>query len=80
MAEAEKFTQEIEEHGENSELVQEVNQNIPLFDLWTDKEGLVSNLEASKENVDSKISEKENEINRAIAEDWKTANTKLIEE
>lgn len=50
-----------------------------LFDLWTDKDALVTHLEASKENVDSKISEKENEINRSIADDWKTIHTNLIE-
>ena len=61
-------------------MYQEMLSNITLLDLWSDKDALVAHLEASKENVDSKISEKENEINRAIADDWKNTYTKLQEE
>jgi hypothetical protein len=50
-----------------------------LLDLWSDKDALVAHLEASKENVDSRISEKENEINRKIADDWRNTYTQLLE-
>lgn len=38
LAEQEKFANIVEEQGDQSELFQEVNQNITLFDLWTDKD------------------------------------------
>jgi hypothetical protein len=37
-----------------------------LLELMLDKETLVSHLEASKENVGSKVDDKENEIIKAI--------------
>lgn len=48
--------------------------------LMEDKDILVAHIEASKENVDGKISDKESEINRAISDDWKATENKIIDE
>jgi len=71
LQEHERLTQQIEEFGEECEAMQEIGDNIALLDLWTEKDALIATLEASKENVDAKIGEKENEIIKAITEEWR---------
>lgn len=44
-----------------------------------EKEVLIQALDTSKENVTAKVEEKDNEINKAIAEDW-NSKSKQIEE
>ena len=51
-----------------------------LVMLMEDKDILVAHIEASKENVDSKISDKETEVNKAISEDWKATETRILDE
>jgi hypothetical protein len=51
-----------------------------LVELYSEKETLVQVLEASKENVDAKIGEKENEINKSINDDWGQTNSRISEE
>lgn len=48
--------------------------------LMEDKDILQSHIEASKETVDSKIGDKETEIQRALGDDWKNTETKILEE
>jgi hypothetical protein len=48
--------------------------------LLEDREVLTSHIEASKENVDSKIGDKETEIVRTLQDDWKATETRIIEE
>lgn len=48
--------------------------------LMEDKEMLVSHLEASKETVDGKISDKETEIVKALTDDWRTTEQRISEE
>lgn len=48
--------------------------------LMEDRDILTSHLEASKENVDSKISDKETEIVRTLQEDWRQTETRILEE
>jgi hypothetical protein len=48
--------------------------------LMEDRDILTSHLEASKENLDSKISDKETEIVKSLTEDWKQTETRILEE
>ena len=50
-----------------------------LIMLLEDREVLTSHVEASKENVDSKIGDKETEIVRTLQEDWKTTETRILD-
>lgn len=51
-----------------------------MFELLSDKDTLVGHLEASKENVDAKINDKETEITKAIAEDWKATEARILDQ
>ena len=51
-----------------------------MLELLTDKDVLISLLEASKENVDTKIGDKETDINKAVAEEWKSTEFRILEE
>lgn len=48
--------------------------------LMEDRDVLTSHLEASKENVDSKIGDKETEIVRTLQDDWRQTETRILEE
>lgn len=48
--------------------------------LMEDRDVLSSHLEASKENVDSKIGDKETEIVRTLQDDWRQTETRILEE
>jgi len=61
-------------------MYQEIKENDALIELYSDKEILVSALEASRENVDNKISDKDTEITRAINEDWALMSNRITEE
>lgn len=78
--EQEKFSESFEKDGENAEMYQEIKENDALIELYSDKEILVSALEASRENVDNKISDKDTEITRAISEDWALMSNRITEE
>ena len=61
-------------------MYQEIKENDALIELYSDKEILVSALEASRENVDNKISDRDTEITRAINEDWAATSNRITEE
>ena len=61
-------------------MYQEIKDNDTLIELMSDKDTLISHLEASKENVDTKVSDKENEITKAIMDDWRTTEQRIIDE
>jgi hypothetical protein len=48
--------------------------------LMEDKDILMQHLEASRENVDSKIGDKETDINKSLGDDWRNTYTKIQEE
>lgn len=48
--------------------------------LMEDRDVLTSHLEASKENVDQKISDKETDIVRTLQEDWKATETRILDQ
>ncbi len=48
--------------------------------LMEDRDVLTSHLEASKENIDSKIGDKETEIVRSLQDDWRNTETRILEE
>lgn len=66
------------EEDPNQEMLEGMSDGFVM--LMEDKDILVAHIEASKENVDSKISDKETEINKAISEDWKGTETRILEE
>ena len=59
---------------------QEIKENDVLLELFSDKEVLMSALEASRENVENKISDKDTEITKAINEDWALTSNRITEE
>lgn len=63
---------------QNSELQEQMSDGMII--LMEDRDVLTSHLEASKENVDGKIGDKETEIFRTIQEDWKMTETRILEE
>lgn len=63
---------------QNSELQEQMSNEMII--LMEDRDVLTSHLEASKENVDSKIGDKETEIVRTLQDDWKQTETRILEE
>jgi hypothetical protein len=61
-------------------MYKEMSNDETLLLLMSDKEALVSVLETSKENVGGKIEDKENEIKKAILEDWRHTYSRIIDE
>ena len=51
-----------------------------MLPLLVEKETLVGHLETSKESVTQKVDDKENEIIKAILEDWTNTSTRVFEE
>jgi len=47
--------------------------------LMEDRDVLTSHLDASKENIDTKIGDKESEINRTLQDDWKQTETRILD-
>ena len=76
LAEQEKFESEYEKNQE-SEIVKEFMANEDLLDLMLDKDNLITHLDNSKENVGQKIEEKDNEIYRAILDDWQFTSKRI---
>lgn len=77
VAEYDRMVNMGEEESQNN--IQEELSN-DLIILMEDKDILVSHIEASKENVDSKIGDKETEIVKALAEDWKNTENRVLED
>lgn len=50
-----------------------------MIQLMSDNETLNAHLEASKENVDSKISDQETKIVRELMTDWRNTETRIID-
>jgi uncharacterized Zn finger protein len=48
--------------------------------LMEDRDVLTSHLDASKENIDTKIGDKESEINRTLQDDWKQTETRILDQ
>ena len=67
------------DENENNELQGEGGLSDNLVILMEDKDILQSHIEASKENVDSKIGDKETEIQKALGDDWKNTETRITE-
>lgn len=63
---------------QNSELQEQMSDGMIL--LMEDRDILTSHLEASKENLDSKISDKETEIVKTLQEDWRQTESRILEE
>ena len=63
---------------DNSELQEQMSDGMII--LMEDRDVLTSHLEASKENVDQKISDKETDIVRTLQEDWKTTETRILDQ
>lgn len=66
MAEAAKFEIEYEAQAQESEMYKEIANDEVLLNLMVNKEELQGFLESSKENVESRIDDKDNEITKAI--------------
>jgi len=66
------------EEDPNGEIQGEMSNELVL--MMEDKDILVSHVEASKENVDSKISDKETEIVKALGDDWRNTDNRIVEE
>lgn len=62
-----------------AELEQEFATNEVYLSLVADSDTLKQTLENSKENLDAKIAEKEDVINRAITQDWHNTLTNLLD-
>lgn len=62
----------------NGDLPSEITDELVV--LLEDKDSLISKIETSRENVDSKIGDRETDINKALGEDWKNTYQKIIEE
>lgn len=67
-----------QEEDNNQDLLEGMSDDFLL--LMEDKEMLVSHLEASKETVDGKISDKETEIVKALTDDWRSTEQRISEE
>lgn len=67
------------DENENNELQGEGGISDALVILMEDKDILQSHIEASKETVDSKIGDKETEIQKALGDDWKNTETRITE-
>jgi len=80
VAEADRFMEQFEKDDVNAEAYIEIGDNNELLDLMTDRDALISHLEASKENVDAKINDKDTEITKAIQEDWNAAMSRIQED
>jgi hypothetical protein len=63
---------------QNSDLNDLISNEMVI--LMEDRDVLTSRLEASKETVDSKIGDKETEIQRTLLEDWRQTETRILEE
>lgn len=48
--------------------------------LMEDRDVLTSHLDASKENVDTKLGDKETEILRILTDDWKATDNRIQDE
>lgn len=77
LAEFDKFSSQAED--QNPDALNEMQISDDLVVLLEDREMLTSHVEASKENIDSKISDKETEIVKTIQEDWKMTETRIID-
>jgi hypothetical protein len=66
------------EEDPNGEMQGEMSNELVL--MMEDKDILVSHIEASKENVDSKIGDKETEIVKSLSDDWRATDTRIVEE
>jgi hypothetical protein len=67
LAEQEKFINNIEE---NEDLTNDPAMTDVYIMIMEDKDILVSHLDASKENVENKIGDKETEITKALTDQW----------
>lgn len=78
--EQEKFEAEYTQFQDKSEMFQEIKDDDELLELMLDKDNLVQHLDTSKENVGQKVEEKDNEIFKAIQDDWKNTESRIQEE
>ena len=75
LAEFDRLTSLTED--QNQEFQEQLSDGIVY--LLEDREVLTSHVEASKENIDSKISDKESDITRTIGEDWKVTENRITD-
>ena len=66
------------EENPNADLTDQLSNEMVV--MMEDKDILTSHLDASKEYVEQKIGERESEILRAIADEWRATEQKMQEE